>query len=211
MLLTAADLIVNGPVDAIGGTGGIANGNGGNGGSGSIGRTWLAENNSISGSVNENPNTTLIARGNVFSANSTFTMETPVIDIKNSAPMFTAESFTQSLAGASTSSVQYASSDSDSFTPSWKSLASLTDDDKKRYWKFRIEIAQDSSTDFSTISLIDLTYDPKLESDFDLVGACGILKAQKPNKDLPIYWMYLLALPLLLWSLLRFRKLPIYF
>lgn len=211
-IFSAGDIVINGSVQARAGSGGTANGNGGNGGAGGRGRTWIAEKDgAASGGSIEDPDTTLVSRGSIASANITANLITPTIDIGNSAPEFTAESFTQSLAGSSTSNIQYSSSDSSSFTPSWKSLGSLTESDKKRYWKFRIEIVQDTSTSFSEISLVDLTYDPKLESDFDLVGACGMIKPLKPSPKTSLHWIYFLGLPLLFWVFLRWRKEPIYF
>lgn len=209
-LFSAANIVLNGAVNANEGTGGTSTGTG-NGGKGGRGRTWVADvSGTASGGVVESPDTLLTQRGQIQSRNGNFSLITPSIDLRNSEPTLTSSSFTETMNGG-TSSLEVASSLIESFTPTFKSIASLTDSDKNRYWKLRVNINQDASGNISSISVVDLVYTPKVEGEFNMVGACGLVKSSHDsNTSLPKF-LFLFMMPLVLFFFLRRRKVPIYF
>lgn len=213
LMFSAGSIVLNGAVQANEGAGGTSTGTG-NGGKGGRGRTWIADvSGTASGGVTESPDTLLTQRGTTDSISGNNSLITTTVDIGNSAPEITASAFTESLTG-STSLIEFASSDSESFTPVWKNQAALAETDKKRYWKFRVSINQDASGSFSSVSLVDISFTPKEEAEFVMLGACGLINKVQPPRSKPnvlYYYILLLMLPLSFLLFLRSRKYPINF
>lgn len=207
-IATVGDIITDGIIKAERGAGGTSNGN--NGGDGSWGRTWVIEKDGFaSGGVAEDPQTQLNVPGQVrYQTGTTYTTLTKAIDLYNSKPIF--KSLTESISnqGGATLTVTVAQSDSDDISGfvTYDSLASLSDQELKRYIQFKIELDNTSSSNSVTLNSLSLTYDGNVQNDFEFVAGCGLIKTRDEKRPY-IWWVLCFLLPVFTTLILKkFQK-----
>ncbi|MEC9282801.1 MAG: hypothetical protein VX642_08815 [Bdellovibrionota bacterium] len=207
-IFSAGDIILNNTVSAVEGSGGSSN-SGGAGGDGGRGRTWVVDSSGTAGGDTlESPDTQLVARGSVNAASGSFDFISSEIDLENTAPILVQTLITQSLSGSSSLSTSYASGNSSGFSPSYSSLSSFDLNNSFRYWRMKVSLNQDSSGSFSKLTRVGYEYTPNEEDEFNFVSACGLVN---PQNQQPGFLLLIYLLPLVLFSILRFRKTsPVY-
>lgn len=207
-IFSAGDIIINNTVSAVEGTGGSSS-SGGAGGDGGRGRTWVVDSSGTAGGDTlESPDTQLVARGSVNAASGSFDFVSSEMDLENSLPLLVQSLTTQSLTGASTLTISYASGESAGFSPSYLSLSDFNSENSYRYWRMKLTLNQDSSGTFSKLTRIGYEYTPNQEDEFNFVAACGLVNF---NSNFPKYLFLFYLFPLILLLFLRFRKAsPVY-
>ncbi len=213
ILMFAGGIIDNsGTITALEGAGGASAG-GGTGGTGGRGRTWLTDKNGVPTGNVEDPVNLLVTPGTVQFALGEYQVVSTLFDSENTLTTFNSASLDFTLSGASNVALDMAAEKS-SFAAAdsvWTSSADLSSLQKMRYFRFKITLNNQSSTDPVQVRSVSVTYSPGTQNDFKFspqgCGTVALKGSSYGHKKENSMVIFLLLIPLLLAACLRFTKL----
>lgn len=205
LIFSGGQFVVNGVVDAGGGTGGTSDG--GNGGNGGAGRTWSSDSDTNpSGTGTIDPGSSLGATGSVTYQIGTFEVVSALIDLGTKKPSLNSISIDSTVSGASTISLEVAGGD-DSFDDSaatWVSSSSLASVTGKRFLRLRLRINNQDNATPAVVRAITINFDPSNQGKFDFTS-CQMVRGTGGGSGLWSSAFVTMLLPLLLLGWLRRR------
>ncbi len=210
LMFSASSVTISGVVTAVGGLGGVSPG--GDGGVGGSGRTWVTDSDGVptlSGAGSLDPLGILPTWGSVDYRVGAFTVVTNTIDLDNSKPLFQSATVAATTSGASSVSVEVASSDSP-FTAAaaiWNPAASLANVRIKRYVRLRITLDNQVAATPATATSVTIAFTPSEQSEFDFATCqAATIGAPPPPGSPRLFMLFALMLPIALAILLRERS-----
>ena len=205
LVFSGGQVVINGVINALGGTGGVSAG--GNGGAGGAGRSWVVDSDTNpSGTGSLDPGSSLPTTGTVNYRTGNFEIISQLLDLNSTRPTLQSASVDATVSGASTVTLQIAASDApfDSSTAQWVASTALSSASGKRYLRFRVLINNQSTSSPAVARSVSIVYQPSETAQFDF-ASCQLTKSSAPPPGGFIGWIlaFLALLPLIFWSRLK--------